>query len=74
MITSGYREATSRYGSHMGTCHHMPAYAWAQEKGKEGRVEINAEMYPGLDGPALQEKAIAILRNRKQGKFGNRHG
>lgn len=74
MITSGHKEATSQYGSNMGTCHHFPAYAWAQEKGKPGRVEITADMYPGLDGPALQEKAVAILRNRKQGKFGKRHG
>lgn len=74
MLIAGHKEATSRYGSHMGTCVHIPAYAWAQEKGKPGRVEITAEMYPGLDGPALQEKAIAILRNRKQGKFGERHG
>lgn len=70
MITSGYKEATSRYGSHMGTCEHFPAYAWAQEKGKLGRVEVTGDMYPGLDGAALQEKAIAILRNRKLGKFG----
>ena len=29
-LKSGYCEAVTRYGSHMGTCHHFPAHAWAR--------------------------------------------
>jgi len=64
MIRTKLTPATSRYGAHMGTCQHFPAYAEAWQDGKTGRVEITSEQYPGLDDGQLVEKAVAMFRAR----------
>lgn len=64
MIRTILTPATSRYGSHMGTCEHFPTYAEAWEDGKQGRVEITSLQYPNLTDAQLVEKAVAMFRAR----------
>ncbi len=62
-IKTKFTERTSRYGSHMGTCHHFPDYAEAWFDGRrETGVEITSDMYPSLEPHQLAEKAVAMLR------------
>jgi hypothetical protein len=72
-IVSGHSEATVQYAHHMGSCSDVPAFGWAQIKGKPNtRVERSGFEFPEMDGPALEAKCAAILRNRRYGKFGVR--
>lgn len=65
LIRSGHSEATYRYAHHMGSGERVPAFAWA--KWKAGRVELCGDDYPSLAPEELEQKAVAILRNRKRG-------
>lgn len=63
-IRSGHSEATYRSAHHMGSGEQLPAEAWASWH--SGRVELSGAEYPGLTAAQLEEKAIAILRNRRR--------
>ena len=67
-IRSGHIEATYRHAHHMGSGERVPSMAWATWRA--GRVELCGDDYPTLDRAQLEAKAVAILRNRKYGRFG----
>lgn len=64
MIRTRFEPSTSRYGAHMGTCEHFPAYAEAWFDGLRGEAVVVQE--PDLEPSQMVEKAVAILRQRKQ--------
>lgn len=61
-LRSGHEAATYRYAHHMGSGERIPAMAWAAWR--EGRVELSGDAYPHLTPVELEQKAVAILRNR----------
>lgn len=63
MIRSKFSPATSRYGSHMGTCYHYPAMAEAWFEGLRDEAVCVQEL--DLEPAQMIEKAVAILRRRK---------
>lgn len=64
MIRSGHVEAAYSYAHHMGSGERVPAMAWATFK--QGRVELCGDDYPTLTASQLEQKAVAILRNRRR--------
>lgn len=62
MIRSGHIEATYRYAHHMGSGERVPAMAWATYK--QGRVELCGDDYPTLTPAELEQRAVAIMRQR----------
>jgi hypothetical protein len=63
-IKSGHSEACYRYAHHMGSGEQLPAEGWAHEHGCDNRVEVSGAEFPQLTAAQLEEKAVAILRNR----------
>jgi hypothetical protein len=46
----------------MGSGERIPAMAWAAYR--SGRVELCGDSYPSLTPAELEQKAVAIMRNR----------
>ena len=60
-VDTGYVEAASRYAHHMGSCEHIPAYAWA--KSGDIYLSLTAEQHPNLEPHQLVSKCKAMLLN-----------
>jgi hypothetical protein len=62
MLRSGHIEVSYRYAHHMGSGERVPAFAWATWRA--GRVELCGDDYPNLTAAELEQKAVAIMRQR----------
>jgi hypothetical protein len=63
-IQSGHVDATYRYAHHMGSGERVPAMAWATWR--SGRVELCGDDFPRLTSAELEQKAVAIMRERRR--------
>lgn len=60
-VITEFHEATSYYGAHMGTCHHVSAYAEAWIKGRRDQTSVIVNI-GDLTPAQATERARALVR------------